>query len=130
VSAAPAPTLGADALLRLCVEQQELLPGDDEPELLSRSDLFLDRELCLDRGTPAGQVHELLVAEVLDDLDPGIEGNTVDAAVGELDVLRPETGDPVLSADAVDDLGRHQVHRGRADEPGDEQGSRLAVELL
>ena len=45
-------------------------------------------------------------------------------------MLGTEAGDTAGAPRAVHDLGGHEIHRGRADEAGDEQVPRLTVELL
>ena len=51
-------------------------------------------------------------------------------AVPDLDVLGPEAGEPGVAAHSLHEVGGHEVHRGRADEPGHEDVDRLRVELL
>src|SRR5204863_5543059 len=103
------------------------------------------------------EVHVILSAKRLDQIDLGLEGRTSIASVGTeqrgiLEALRPDPNDHraraaprrrqtpayfVWDPDVADwqlhgvalDGGRHEVHRGRTDEPGDEQVLRIAVQL-
>src|SRR6185437_1644017 len=116
---APAAALAGDSFFGLSVEQQQLVSRNRELQLLAGVHLLLDRELCLNRRVPAGQMHELLVAEILHDLDARVEVHAVRPTVAEVDVLGPETCDASVCAGTVQDLGRHEVHGGGTDEAGD-----------
>src|SRR5262245_34457178 len=122
---------GTERYAALRVEQVELGERDREGVRGAEIELFLDRELGDDLGVSELEVDELFVAEILDDLDGGIERGTVCARspVRELDVLRPEPDEPAAATDVPQRARRQDVHGRRADERRDERvcGRRVDV---
>src|SRR5215217_990711 len=61
--------LEVERLLGRAVEQMELVDGERQGDVLARLRLLLDGELRDEIDLPRMQMHELLVAEVLHDVD-------------------------------------------------------------
>jgi hypothetical protein len=93
----------------------------------------LDGELRDDLRVPELEVHELLVPEVLDDLDRRFQTSVADPTppfASSTSSGRNPTSLPLPPIADVQHLGRHQVHRRRADERRDESVRGSGVHLL
>ena len=140
---------------RLGVEQVHLVERDVERDDVARADAPLggdDRDEVLARHL---DVEQLLVAEVLDDVRPGVDGGGLGAGGDDVPVLRPDPDDEVAARGRADPLAegggdrdldalglerrslagsleghRDEVHRRAADEAGHELVDRAVVELL
>ena len=75
-------------------------------------------------------MRKLLVAEVLDNPNGGVEHVAVRTPIDHVDVLGPEACDAICATGTVDHCRRHQVHRGRADEAGNEHVRWVRIEIL